>query len=95
MADVKRCKFKQENQSNASEQHQTLLKALTGNDKRRQSVHIENMQSTKMNIIQHKASAFYKKYSDVIINIFIRTCKLISHFFLCKCNWLQLHLFCD
>ncbi len=28
-------------------------------------VHNKNMQSNKMNIIQHTAQAFYKKYSDV------------------------------
>ncbi len=45
MADAWCCKLWQENQSEASEQHQTL----------RNIVHVKNMQSNKMNIIQHKA----------------------------------------
>ncbi len=28
-------------------------------------VHIKNMQSNKMNVIQHIAEAFYRKYSNV------------------------------
>ncbi len=28
-------------------------------------VHIKNMQGNKMNIIQHIAEVFYRKYSDV------------------------------
>ncbi len=49
------------------------------------TVHIKNMQSNKINIIQHKVWTFYRKYSDVtyfvIINIFIRNCNLIIHSF--------------
>ncbi len=48
-------------------------------------VHIKNTQSNQMNISQHVAYAFYRKYSDVtpfvIINIFISNCNLITHFF--------------
>ncbi len=37
-------------------------------------VHIKNMQSNEMNIVQHTVKAFYRKCSDVtpfvIINIF-------------------------
>ncbi len=49
------------------------------------TVHIKNMQSNKMNIIQHTAWAFNRKYSDVtpfvIIDIFRSNCNLIIHFF--------------
>ncbi len=40
------------------------LNVLTGNDKRRHCTH-QNMQSNKMNVVQHIAKAFYRKYSDV------------------------------
>ncbi len=47
-------------------------------------VHIINTQSNKMNIIQHIAKAFSRKYSHVtpfaIINIFMN-CNLITHSF--------------
>ncbi len=47
------------------------------------TVHIKNMQSNKMNIFQHTAEAFYRKYSDVtpfvISNIFISNRNLITH----------------
>ncbi len=46
---------------------------------------IKNMQSNKMNIIQHAAEASDRKYSDVspliIFNIFILNCNLITHSF--------------
>ncbi len=95
MGDVGRCKFKQENQSKASEQHQTLLNSL---DMTKDTVHIKNMQSNKMNIIQHVAEAFYREYSDVtpfvIINIFkVTVIKL--HFFQSLSNRLQLLSFCN
>ncbi len=34
-------------------------------------MHIKNMQSDKMNIIQHVAKAFDGKYSDVIIFVYM------------------------
>ncbi len=41
-------------------------------------VHIKSMQNNKMNIIQHMALDFYRKYSDVtpfvIINNFLMNC---------------------
>ncbi len=47
------------------------------------TVHIKNMQSNKMNIIQHTAWTFYRKYSDitpfVIINTFMSNCDLTTH----------------
>ncbi len=62
-------------------------------------VHINNMQNNKINIIQHTAKAFYRKYSDgtpfVIIHIFKSNGNLIIHFFLSNCNWSQLLLFCN
>ncbi len=63
-------------------------------------VHIKNMKSNKMNVIQHIAkNLFTEKYSDVIpfvfINLFISNCDLIAKFFLNNCNRLQLHLFCN
>ncbi len=46
-------------------------------------VHIKNMQNSKMNIIQHTAEAFYRKYSDVtpfvIIKIFKSNCNLFTY----------------
>ncbi len=48
-------------------------------------VHIKNMQSSKIYIIQHIAWAFYIKYSSVtsfvISNIFINNCDSITYFF--------------
>ncbi len=39
-------------------------------------VHIKNMQSNRVNIIQHTAGAFYRKYSppSAVIDIFISNC---------------------
>ncbi len=54
MADVGCCKFKQENKSKASEYIKLCEKFLTGNDKEG-IAHIKNMQSNKMNIIEHIA----------------------------------------
>ncbi len=49
------------------------------------TVHIKNMQSNKVNMIQHTARAFYRQHSDgtpfVIIHIFIGKCNLITHSF--------------
>ncbi len=46
-------------------------------------VHIINMQSNKMNMIQHIAKDFYWKYLNltllVIIKIFMSNCNLITH----------------
>ncbi len=48
-------------------------------------VHIKNKQNNKMNIIQHKAKAFKRKFLAgtpfAIINIFINNCNLTTHFF--------------
>ncbi len=76
MADVSRCKFKQENIiRKSSEQHQTLLNGTWLEMTEEDIVHNKNIQSNKINIIQHTEQAFYRKYSDVtpfvIINIFI------------------------
>ncbi len=56
MADGISCKFKQENQPKASEQHQTSLNDLDWKRKEKENiVHNKNMQSNKMNIIQRIA----------------------------------------
>ncbi len=39
------------------------------------TVHIKNMQTNKMNIIQHTAEASYRKYSDVIHFVIINSFK--------------------
>ncbi len=54
--------------------------SLTWDDKRRQSAH-QDMQNNKMNIIQHTAKAFYRKYSDVTPFVIIGNCNLITHSF--------------
>ncbi len=47
------------------------------------NVHIKNIKSSKMNIIQHAAKTFYRKYlyviPSLIINIFISNCNLIIY----------------
>ncbi len=82
MADVASCKFRKENQSKASEY---FAKSPWLKMTKAGIVHINNMQINKMNIIQHRAEAFYRKYSDitpfVILNIFISNCNLVTHYF--------------
>ncbi len=74
MTDAGRCKFKQGNQSQASERHRTLLNGLDW-----------KLQQQQDEFIQHTAEAFHRVYSDVnhfvTINTFIRNCNLITHFF--------------
>ncbi len=73
------------NQSKASEQHQTLLNSHDLEMTKEIIAHIKNMQSNKMNIVQHIAKAFYRKYSNatpsVSINIFKNGYNLITYFF--------------
>ncbi len=82
MADVECCKFKQENQSKASEQHQTLLKSLNGNGKRRRCAYQKHTKQQYEYYLTYSLR-FYRKYSDVtpfvIIKIFISNCHLITH----------------
>ncbi len=47
VADVWRCKFKQEKQSKASEQHQTLLNILEWKWQKKDIVHIKTCKATK------------------------------------------------
>ncbi len=56
--------------------------AWTGNDKRRNCAHQKHAEQQNEYYSTFTAEAFYRKYSDVIINIFISNCNLITHPFL-------------
>ncbi len=79
VADVGLSKFKQENQSKASEKNQTLL-LLWLEMAKEGIVHIKTKQSNKKNSIQHIT---FCKYSDVtpfaIMNIFRGNCNLLTY----------------
>ncbi len=66
MSDVKRCKLKTREPIKSVRIASNFTKPPWLERVKEGIMHIKNMQSNKMNMIQHVHEAFYRKYSDVI-----------------------------